>query len=258
MPYLQIDGYRYYYYHRGKGSLSPAKNHLVFIHGSGGDHKLWSKQWDFFYSEIRVTIPDLPGHGLSEDKGRDRIKDYAEWLKGFLDVLSLENPILVGHSMGGAIAQELALNYPSYLKALVLVGTGAKLRVSPTILDLVGKDFEMMVHLSCEYAYAETVPEEMVREGFEILCQNSPDILYGDFLACDRFDSRERLKEISIPTVIICGTEDKLTPPLYSQYLHDNIRKSVLHLIEGAGHMVMLERPRDFNKVIEKFCRSLS
>jgi len=256
MPYLQINGYRYYYW--SESSPAPTKYHLVFLHGSGGDHKVWAKQRNSFTSETRVIIPDLPGHGLSEDRGRDEIGDYAEWLKEFFASLNLENPILIGHSMGGAIVQEFALRYPDCLKALVLVGTGAKLRVSPTILDLVCKDFEMTVHLSCEYAYSETVPEEVVEEGFEILCQNSPRILYGDFLACDRFDSRERLHEISLPTLIICGSTDKLTPPLYSQYLCENIRNSVLHIIQGAGHMIMVESPSEFNELIEEFCRDLS
>jgi pimeloyl-ACP methyl ester carboxylesterase len=256
MPYLQIDGYRYYYLKK-ECSPSPAQNHLVFIHGSGGDHKLWSKQWDSFASGTQIVIPDLPGHGLSEDKGRDEIGDYAEWLKGFLAALNLEKPLLIGHSMGGAIAQEFALRYPRFLRGLVLVGTGAKLRVSPAILSLVCKDFEMMVHLSCEYAYSETVPEELVREGFKILCQNTPEILYGDFLCCDRFDSRKRLHEISLPALIICGSGDKLTPPLYSQYLHENIRNSILHIIDGAGHMIMVERPREFNEAIEIFCQGL-
>jgi pimeloyl-ACP methyl ester carboxylesterase len=256
MPYLQINGHKYYYYRRDGEPLLLAKN-LVFIHGSGGDHKLWSKQWNSFHAEVQVIIPDLPGHGLSRGGGRDRIEEYAEWLKDFLDILNFENTILIGHSMGGAIAQEFALHYPGCLKALVLVGTGARLRVSPTILDLVCKDFEMMVHLSCEYAYSETVPEEMVREGFEILSQNTPKILHGDFLACDRFDSTDRLREITIPTLVICGNEDKLTPPLYSRYLHENIPNSFLHIIDGAGHMVMLETPKEFNEVIEKFCRSL-
>lgn len=258
MPYLQIDGCRYYYFHSGMRAFPPPKKSLVFIHGSGGDHKLWSKQWDLSDEEMGIIIPDLPGHGLSEDKGRERIAGYAEWLREFLERLTCEHAILVGHSMGGAIVQEFSLRYPECLKALVLVGTGAKLRVSPAILDLVCRDFEMMVRLSCEYAYSETVPEEMVREGFEVLCQNTPEILYGDFLACERFDSRERLRDITLPTLIICGNEDKLTPPLYSQYLFDNIQHATLHIMDGGGHMIMAERPGEFNEVIRKFCRSLT
>jgi pimeloyl-ACP methyl ester carboxylesterase len=257
MPYLNIGGCQYYYY-MSKCSFPPAQNQLVFIHGSGGNHKFWSKQINALSSNTQLIIPDLPGHGLSEDRGRDTIRDYVEWLKEFFTALNLKKSILIGHSMGGAIAQEFALHYPGCLRALVLVGTGAKLRVSPAILSLVNKDFEMMVHVSCEYAYSETVPEEIVREGFEILCQNPPEILYGDFLACDRFDSREKLHEIFLPTLIICGSGDKLTPPFYSQYLHESICNSVLHIIEGGGHMIMVERPSEVNDLIEKFCQSLS
>jgi pimeloyl-ACP methyl ester carboxylesterase len=84
-------------------AFSPPKKSLVFIHGSGGDHKLWSKQWDLSDEEMEIIIPDLPGHGLSEDKGRERIADYAEWLRGFLERLTCEYAILVGHSMGGQL-----------------------------------------------------------------------------------------------------------------------------------------------------------
>jgi pimeloyl-ACP methyl ester carboxylesterase len=176
---------------------------------------------------------------------------------GFLKRLTCEHAIIVGHSRG-AIAQEFALRYPDCLKALVLVGTGAKLRVSPAVLDLVCRDFEMMVRLSCEYAYSETVPEEMVRKDFEVLYQNTPEIVSGDFLACDRFDSRKRLRNITLPTLILCGNEDKLTPSLYSQYLSDNIQNATLQIMDGDGHIIMIERPGEFNEVIRKFCWSLT
>ena len=257
MPYLEANGHRYFYFaHEGR-TARVGERCLVFIHGSGGDHGVWSRQTDVFEPDFRVIVPDLPGHGLSDDTGRDRIEDYARWLKGFIDALELEEVVLLGHSMGGAIIQEYAVRYPACLKGLVLVGTGAKLRVSTAILDMVCKDFEMMVRLSCTYAYSEKVPAETVREGFEMLCRNSPAVLHGDFLACDRFDSTERLKDINIPTLIICGDEDQLTPPLYSHYLKNTIRNSVLCIVESAGHMVMVERPEDFNAALEGFCRSM-
>ena len=79
------------------------------------------------------------------------------------------------------------------------------------------------------------------------------EVAHADFAACDAFDVRSRLSEIRAPTLIVCGAEDKMTPPKYSEYLTQNIAGAEFHLIENAGHMVMLERPEEFNRVLLDF-----
>ncbi len=155
--------------------------------------------------------------------------------------------------MGGAIALELALRYPEKLAGLVLVGSGARLRVAPAILNGIRQDFQAAVQLLCDWAFAPEAPAQLKRLGRRQMEQTHPDVLYGDFAACDAFDVMDRLGEVRCPTLAICGTADRLTPPKYSTYLRDHIPAAQLVLIENAGHMVMLEQPEAVSRAIADF-----
>jgi pimeloyl-ACP methyl ester carboxylesterase len=162
---------------------------------------------------------------------------------GFMEALGLSKAVIGGHSMGGAIAQEMALSYPQQVLGLVLVGTGARLRVLPTILEGTLADFEKTVELICGYAYSPRAPRELVRQGQNQMLQVSPQTVHGDFAASNAFDVMGRLGEIHCPTLIICGADDALTPPKYSSFLAERIGGARLEIIAGAGHMVMIENP---------------
>ena len=109
---------------------------LVLVHGAGGSADLWDPQLDGLADVARVVAPDLPGHGRAPGQGKPSIAAYAEWLGTFLGTLRAGRAVVVGHSMGGAVAQALALRAPGRLAGLVLIGTGAKLRVLPRLVDL--------------------------------------------------------------------------------------------------------------------------
>jgi pimeloyl-ACP methyl ester carboxylesterase len=189
--------------------------------------------------------------------GRERVQDYGDWLLAFLDAAGLERAVLVGHSMGGAISQDVALRYPARVAGLGLVGTGARLRVAPAILEGTRQDPDRVVKLICEWAFGPQTPPEMVRLGRRQMSATAPDVLYGDWLACDNFDVMDQVSGISAPTLLLCGTQDRLTPTKYSTYLRDQIPGATLHLIEGAGHNVMIERPEAVARALSTFFDSL-
>jgi pimeloyl-ACP methyl ester carboxylesterase len=250
MPYTNVSGEKIFYVHhqgdpKGQGAF-------IFVHGAGGSHLNWPPQLRRL-SGANTYALDLPGHGQSEGQGRTSISAYADFVADFLETLGLEKGTLVGHSMGGATALDFALRYPEGLAGLVLVGSGARLRVAPAILDGIRQDFQAAVRLICDYAYAPDAPEQLKREGRRQMGRTHPDVLYGDFAVCDAFDVMVRLDEIRCPTLVICGTADRLTPPKYSTYLRDNIPGAQLVLVEGAGHMVMLERPEAVSQAIADF-----
>ena len=89
------------------------------------------------------------------------------------------------------------------------------------------------------------------------MLQTRPDVLYGDFAACNVFDILQEINNIKVPALIISGDEDKLTFPKYSHFLHENIKGSKLAMIKNAGHMVMIERPKEFNKEVQDFVSHL-
>lgn len=250
MPYTNVAGEKIFYTHH-KGD--PKGQHtFVFVHGAGGSHLNWPHQLRRLPGANTYAL-DLPGHGQSEGQGRTSISAYADFLATFLQVLELGKVTLVGHSMGGATALDFALRYPERLAGLVLVGSGARLRVAPAILNGIRQDFQAAVRLICDWAFAPEVPEQLKRQGRRHMGQTHPDVLYGDFAACDAFDVMDRLGEIHCPTLAICGTADRLTPPKYSIYLRDNIPAAQLILVKGAGHMIMLEQPEAVSQAIADF-----
>jgi pimeloyl-ACP methyl ester carboxylesterase len=241
----------------GREEREEEKDSLVFIHGAGGNWTSWYLQRDYFSRDFNCCIMELPGHGAVQSQGAEEVKSYALWIRGALDELELSNPFVIGHSMGGAVTMDLALRFPTLPKGLVLVGTGARLRVLPHILDEIKKEFAQAVEFICELSFAKDVPKEMLEVAIAEMLKNSPDVLHGDFSACEQFDIMEEVGGINIPTLIICGDQDALTPVKYSRYLAERISGSRLEVIEGAGHMVMLERPEQFNKKMEAFLHSV-
>lgn len=233
------------------------KDSLVFIHGAGGNYAAWYPQRNYFNRDFNLFIMELPGHGAAHGEGAEAIRSYALWVRGALDELKVISPFVIGHSMGGAIAMDLALRFPTLPKGLVLVGTGAKLRVDTRILSRIKEDFPRAVEFICQIAFTKDASPKVRSAGMAEMMKNSPDILYGDFTACDRFDIMEEVQEIANPTLVICGDQDVLTPAHYSRYLAEKIPGARLEIIEQAGHMVMLERPEEFNRTVETFIHAV-
>jgi len=252
MPIIRVNAKQISYW-IGKGGLSEGREVVLFIHGAGGGQYTWSYQKAFFEKRFNPMIIELPGHGASEGEGEEEIGRYAEHVYSFLKALAVSNVFLVGHSMGGAITQTLALTHPDVIKGIVLVGTGARLKVLPMILDGIKSEFEETIRKTTRFAYSRKAPSEMIERGVSDMMRCRPEILYGDFLACDRFDLMKEIEKIELPTLIVCGNEDELTPVKYSQFLHSRVKGSWLEILPGAGHMVMMESPGTFNEKIGAF-----
>jgi pimeloyl-ACP methyl ester carboxylesterase len=254
MPYAKTArGDLFYTISQGPAD-SPA---LVLVHGAGGNHLHWP-------AELRrlgqarlpgatVYTLDLPGHGRSGEQGRDTIRSYAEAVVAFLDAVGIEQAVVAGHSMGGATAMTMALDFQDHVAGLVLVATGARLRVAPAILEGIRSDFEGAVEVITRFAWSPQAKPALTELGRRALLETGPDVLFGDFVACDRFDVMERLGEIETPTLVIAGTADQLTPPKYAHFLAEHIAGAHLTIIEGAGHMVMLEQPVEVAKAAGEF-----
>jgi pimeloyl-ACP methyl ester carboxylesterase len=254
MPNVSAQGRQLFY--AQTRARKPGAPTLVLIHGAGGNHLHWP-------AELRrlpgatVYALDLPGHGRSEGPGCDTIKGYVSTLIGFLDATGTQHAVLMGHSMGGAIAQMTALIHPERVAGLVLVGTGARLRVAPAILKGVLGDFDTAIELITHFAWAADAPAELTRLGRDTLAETSPQVLHGDFVACDTFDVMERLEEIGAPTLVIAGTADHLTPQKYGAYLAGHIPNARLVTIEGGGHMMALEQADAVASAVAEFIAEL-
>jgi 3-oxoadipate enol-lactonase len=252
MPTSPLNGGYLYYAARGEGGAP-----VVFLHGAGSSHLIWNAQIAALKGSARAYALDLPGHGRSSRPGRKTVRDYADSVCSFLDTLSLDRAIIAGHSMGGAVAQLLGLENPDRLSGLVLVGTGARLRVLPQFLDSAFTDFSNTAHQFNEGEFAPTADARLKALSEQQLLKCDPEVFKGDLAACNAFDILGRVQEVRVPTLVICGTEDWMTPVKYSQYLASKIPHARLRLVEGAGHLVMIERPEQVNRALLDWIPSL-
>ncbi len=226
---------------------------LVYVHSSGCDARLWLKQLD----AIGGYAIDLPNHGESGKAEINSADDYAYYVaKAAGKVLS--GAIFAGHSLGGAVVQKVYLNHPEIVRGLILVGTGARLRVLPELLEGLKSEPERYVEVMLEMSFARRVPEYgWVRDVFH----KNVEVLRRDLEICDRFDLLEDYRSgrirVDVPTLIIVGRDDRLTPVKYAEFFHRHIEGSRLVVIDDAGHMVMLEQPERFNEALDDFLKGL-
>jgi pimeloyl-ACP methyl ester carboxylesterase len=214
----------------------------LFVHGAGGTHLDWPAELRRL-PEANAICPDLPGHGRSPGLGRQTIPGYAADMVALLNTLHIEQAIIAGHSMGGAIALTLALQYPNRVLGLMLFGTGAKLGVHPDILGGMLDETAKSVNLILGGYWGAGATDSMRRRTQQRLIEFNPTILYNDYSACSRFDVRTELNQIRVPVLIVGGTDDRMTPFKFSSYLHEHITGSELVTVEGGGHMMILEQP---------------
>ena len=212
---------------------------------------VWRLQLLHFKGGLAV---ELPGH--PSGPGCSTIEDYASSVEEHIREKTLKDPVLVGHSMGGAIAITIALKN-SDLAGLVLVGTGARLRVDPNILTGIKENYEDVSKLVGKWSVSPSSDPIIAERIAEDLLKVKPEVAYGDFIACDRFDRMNDVQKITCKTLIVVGADDRMTPVKYSQYLHEKIVNSSLVVIPDAGHNVMLEKHREFNAAVEAFLDSL-
>jgi pimeloyl-ACP methyl ester carboxylesterase len=255
MPYTTVDSIQIFY--TCSQSREPNAPTLMLIHGAGGSHVHWPPGLRRLPG-VTVYALDLPGHGRSEEPGCAEITDYVSFLIGFMDAAATNEAVLLGHSMGGAVSQMTALKHPQRVKGLVLIGTGARLRVAPAILEGIRRNFKETIDLITRWAWAKDAPADLVQLGHGTLAHTPPQVLLDDFAACDNFDVMDRLGRIDAPTLIIAGTADRLTPHKFGAYLADHIPNAQLVTIEGGGHMMALEQPGAVTEAVARFIQQLA
>ncbi len=223
----------------------------LFIHGAAANPMVWRLQLLHFKGALAV---ELPGHPTGP--GCSTVEEYAASTEEYIRKNGVEGPVLVGHSMGGAIAITLALRRLD-MAGLVLVGTGARLRVDPDILSQVKENYEEASKLVASWSISPRSDPVIADRISKEMLKVKPEVTFGDFEACDNFDRMNDVEKITCRTLIVCGEDDRMTPPKYSQYLHEKISGSKLVVIPGAGHSVMLEKHRIFNDALQAFLDSL-
>ena len=226
---------------------------LVFIHGAGSSSLSFYYQLQHFRNSKAL---DLPGHPTG--RPCPSIEQYLEWVRGFTTARRYKNMVICGHSMGGAISMLYALRYPEEVRGIILMGTGARLRVHPDYLQL-GKDSveDKAQWLENQMAYYPGVATDMVQSLKRRSVEIGPSVEVNDLMACDEFDVMNEIENISLPTLVICGDQDTMTPVKYADYMADRIPGAKKVIVPGASHFVQLQKYKQVNASIEEFMGSL-
>ncbi len=238
-------------------SFDPEKHTLVFIHGSAGDHTNWICQYSALKERFQTAALELPGHGSSEGPGEQSVDANVEWVRKQMAALGITRPVLIGHSLGAATSLTFAVKHGSLLAGIVPVGGGARMPVNPAILEGLKTNPEPIYGMVVNFSFAKANRDRFSKVMVENLSRVDPMIFHGDLTACDRLDLTETAGSIRVPTLVVCGEDDKMTPPALSEFLRDAIPGAKMARIPGAGHFVMMENPEAFNQAVSDFVESL-
>lgn len=242
---------------------------IIFLHGFPFDKTMWHGQLEFLKSSYRLIALDIRGFGKSTDETSHLSMDlFADDVIQFMDTLRIEKAIICGLSMGGFIALNLMKRFPHRFSALILCDTQciadtAEVRENRfKAIEKIEADgvFDFNEGFIKKVFHKDSIEnkKELVRDLRNVVFSNSEQIIKNGLIAlAERFETCSILNDINIPTLIICGREDEVTPLVQSEMMQASIEGSVLHVIDDAGHVSNLEQPDTFNKHILNFLRSL-
>ena len=233
------------------------KDTIVFLHGSGLSHIVWSLAEQFFSSKnYNVLSIDLPGHGNSDGPCLDSIEKIADWMEKVFDKLKLKNLILVGHSQGCLEILEYSSRYKDRLKKLVFVGGSNKMPVHPDLIELAQSGHSDAVKLMMKWGY-EGSKKFIGGNPVEKIIQSPRDIseiLAVDLNACNNYSNgSEAAKVIDLPSMLIFGELDKMVNLEAGKKFSNLIKNSTTHVIKGCGHMIMIEKAFEMREKILEF-----
>jgi pimeloyl-ACP methyl ester carboxylesterase len=266
--YADVRGYATYYYYVGKTTLPDVVpdfsrgRKLILLHAAGSNAHAWHYQYEALGAAHSPIAFDMPGHGRSSGvEGLRTIHDYADFAIGFADALKIESAVFVGRSMGGAIAMDIAVRYPTRVQGLVLMATAAKLNVPKERIEqwravTMGRTGQPFTN---DGYSPKTIAEkrEVIQEGWGEQIRTDPRTRWGDMVACSEVDLRGQLGKIAAPTLVLAGSDDQVTPPADADLIKSSIKGARLEVITDAAHNLTTERPTEVNAAVEKFLADL-
>ncbi len=247
------------YYHAVGSHAARIGRRVLYVHGTGCNGEVWAPHMATIADAHAPVAIDLPGHGRSPGRGFRGVADYTYFVVELARALGWDRFVVVGHSLGGAVALLTALHHGELLDGLVLVDSGARLRVDPALLRGAREAAEAgrAPVTDRSWAYASATPQSIVDAVQALTAGTDPRVTYADWIADDTFDVMSRLRDIHVPTLAVCGAEDRLTPVKYHQFLAAQIPGCRLTVVDRAGHWMFWEQPEAFTRTVRAFLDSL-
>jgi len=261
MPYTQVGPLLLHYRTAGEGFP------LLLLHGLGSNSQSWSRQLAGLQDHFQVIAWDAPGYGDSSDPDPEfrTFGELAELLKGFIDSLGFSGIYLLGHSMGSTLAIEFCSKYPQYVKALILAASTRGGRTNPEtnerklknrLYNVENLPPQELAKLRTPAMFSPYAAPEAIAEAQRIMSMVRPPGYRSVAYSLYHADQTERLASIKMPTLLICGEDDTVTPPAESRIVEQRIAGSSLKLIPRAGHLCYIEQPEAFNQLVRSFLQT--
>lgn len=243
---------------------------LFFIHGWGCDSRVWINQKEALSSKYRVITADLRGHGKSEWKSTDNLLDaFARDTATLCERLNINNVNFIGWSLGCYVIFKLLEIIPEIINSIILIGGSPKFLKSDDfkfgfeVEDLrlmkrrLNRDFgDALLDFRRSIFIENEVNETNFRNLLKMLNKNpqpNKDALILGLDMLRKTDFRNEIKRFDIPTLVVCGEDDSITPKGASEYMHNAIKNSSLVIIKDAGHAPFLTKPNEFNRILERW-----
>ncbi|MFI5366273.1 MAG: alpha/beta fold hydrolase [Candidatus Binatia bacterium] len=237
---------------------------VVFVHGLGGDHRVWLYQVPAFCNRFPTITVDLRGHGASSKPDRDLgMADMALDVVRLLRAFGVERAHLIGLSLGGMVVQQLALDFPLAVASLVLADTlcgmppGFENVMQDALRFIEQNSMPDVAKARITNAFSEAVNPMMRDYLIDRVARNDKAAYVRAARAAFGFSVCGRLGEIAAPTLVVVGDADRVTPPPLSEEIAARIPRARLARIANAGHITNMERPQEFNRVVLDFLSSL-
>lgn len=259
MPYVTVEGKKIYYQQKGEGPP------LVLLHGLGSNSESFRHQLDGLSDQFTVIAWDAPGYGRSDDPAQELhyFEDFAKILKKFVGQLKIEPFYLLGHSMGSTLSFVFYRLYPHAIQALILAdatrggaakdGDQNKQKLENRLRDIETLSTTELAKARVKNLIALDASSKVREEAERIYALIRPMGYRSVSYALYHADETDVLDSIDVPTLIICGEFDQITPVSESKIIHQGIRGSQLVLIPRTGHLCYQEDPETFNQHVRSF-----
>lgn len=259
MPFIQLKQYSIHYEKKGEGKP------LVILHGLGNNSQSWRRQLDQLSKTFKVIAWDAPGYGKSSNQEEEfqHFSQFADVLKEFIEGLGFESVYLLGHSMGSAIAIDFTSRFPEKVDALILADpTRGSAGVSPEenkkrlqnrLNSINMLEPAELAKKRVKGLLAPNVDEKIKKEAERIMSQVRPAGYRSVSYSLFNLNQMKVYPTISVPTLIICGELDQVTPVSESEIIHKLVPQSELDIVPSTGHLCYQEDPNTFNKFVKHF-----
>jgi pimeloyl-ACP methyl ester carboxylesterase len=264
--YVRLDGRAVHYLHTGPTTLPdvpPALDRgalLALLHAAGSNAGMWRRQLAGLGERHSVLALDLPAHGRSDGvDGPALVEESAAVVERFLDAVTRRPCVLVGRSMGAAVALVVAVRRPDLVRGLVLACAAARFALADAMLAT-ARDVargRLPQQFGTE-TFSPSTPPEVMREAWMEQVKTDPRVRLADLLACRAFDGRPLLPRVGVPALVVAGADDTVTPVAQGEELARGIPGARLEVLEQAGHQAPLEQSGRFNALVAAFAEELA